>query len=462
MLGSKCCYNCNQPDHLKKNCPALFSPKQVQNPKSKFSPNTPSQAEICLQWNQRATPRCLLSDNSCKFHRQHVCLVCKKNGCKQLLHESKDPKGTTPNDLEKKLSSKFQAQFDSLCSKLETVLPKSNPSTPPPTPPATPASNNPASPDYSLFGMPSLVTDTVGIPDLSKKYIMWAKVKSAGTELSLPLNSCCSVTLCSLSHAQHVQQLHPHLKITRLTKPVAINVANEDAVLQGIALQDVPINWGPGKSSVHTMLVVPKLAWHILFGNNHLEATDAIVKHKERIVSFNHPQMQFAIKCPREAPIRPCGRVETNVVSLSTVVQTPQKLVPDINIVQVCLAIATIGRVLLLPFQSSMIADVIQFPAGKCWIEASPLFTSTHLHVIPGPIHIDQIQNESNTRQNTFVRSDCKNIIVKNIIARVICMVKNIIDCKNIIVTWKFIQKLYNQFKKCKILLLFSSVNVKN
>ena len=51
------------------------------------------------------------------------------------------------------------------------------------------------------------------------------------------------------------------------------------------------------------MLVVSKLAWHILFGNNRLEATDAIVKHKERIVSFTHPQMQFAIKCPCEPPV---------------------------------------------------------------------------------------------------------------------------------------------------------------
>ena len=93
--------------------------------------------------------------------------------------------------------------------------------------------------------MPSLATHSVEIPDLSKKY-MWAKVTSASLELSLPLDSCCSVSLCSLNHAERVQQLHPDLKMTKLTKPVAINVANEDAVLQGIALQDVPITWGQG------------------------------------------------------------------------------------------------------------------------------------------------------------------------------------------------------------------------
>ena len=35
--------------------------------------------------------------------------------------------------------------------------------------------------------------------------------------------------------AQRVQQLHPDLKMTKITKPVPINVANEDAALQGIA-----------------------------------------------------------------------------------------------------------------------------------------------------------------------------------------------------------------------------------
>ena len=57
---------------------------------------------------------------------------------------------------------------------------------------------------------------------------MWAKVASARLKLSLPLDSC-SVSLCSLNHAERVQQLHPDLKTTKLTKPVAINVANEDA-----------------------------------------------------------------------------------------------------------------------------------------------------------------------------------------------------------------------------------------
>jgi hypothetical protein len=155
------------------------------------------------------------------FHRQHVRLVCKKKGCKQLLH--KENKLPTQSQLEEKLSSfRHNLIVFALNWKLYFQIQK-----PLPQPPTSPADNNPPASDYPLFGMPSVVADSVEIPDLSKKYIMWTKVKSAGVELSLPLDSCCSVSLCSLIHAERVQQMHPDLKMTKLTKPVAINVANE-------------------------------------------------------------------------------------------------------------------------------------------------------------------------------------------------------------------------------------------
>ena len=113
-------------------------------------------------------------------------------------------------------------------------------------------------------------------------------------------DSCYSVSLCSLDHAQHIQEQCPHLSTVKPTYPVS--VADNDSVLNGIALQDVPIQWGPGKESIRTMLVVPKLSWSILFGNNHLEAAHAITDHKSRTVTFNHPQMQFIMKCPASPP----------------------------------------------------------------------------------------------------------------------------------------------------------------
>ena len=122
---------------------------------------------------------------------------------------------------------------------------------------------------------------------------MWCKVQSGGIDLSLPLDSCCSVSLCSLDHAKHMQAKYPDYKWVKLPSPIPIHVANEDAELQGIGMQDVRIDWGPGKFSIHTMAVVPKLSFPVLFGNNHLELCDAVVSHKDRVVHFRHPTIQF-------------------------------------------------------------------------------------------------------------------------------------------------------------------------
>ena len=101
-------------------------------------------------------------------------------------------------------------------------------------------------------------------------------------------------------------------------------------------MQDVCIEWGPGEHSVHTMLVVPKLSFPVLFGNNHFELCDAVVSHKERIVHFRHPAMQFKVKCPSEPPFRPNGTAETNFVSLYVYSEKPQR---GINLVTLCLSL---------------------------------------------------------------------------------------------------------------------------
>ena len=104
-------------------------------------------------------------------------------------------------------------------------------------------------------------------------------------------DSCCSVSLCSLEHVKLMQEKYPSFKWVKLPSPVAIDVANEDAGLQGVGMQDVRIDWGPGKYSIHTMLVVSKLSFPVRFGNNHLESCDAVVSRKERVVHFRHPAM---------------------------------------------------------------------------------------------------------------------------------------------------------------------------
>ena len=54
-----------------------------------------------------------------------------------------------------------------------------------------------------------------------------------------------------------------------------------------------------------------------------------------------------------------------------------------------------------------MLADTIQSFGNQCWIESSPFLTSTHLHVIPGPLNLDQIHHETTAFHPPYVNSKC-------------------------------------------------------
>ena len=48
------------------------------------------------------------------------------------------------------------------------------------------------------------------------------------------------------------------------------------------------------------MLVVPRLVWPILFGQNHLDMVGAKTDHTKRIVTFTDPDLNFSVSCPNE------------------------------------------------------------------------------------------------------------------------------------------------------------------
>ena len=265
-----------------------------------------------------------------------------------------------------------------------------------------------------MFGMPSVVTNKVDLPNLSNRHIMWCKVKSGGIDLSLPLDSCCSVSLCSLEHAKLMQEKYPSFKWVKLPSPVAIHVANEDAGLQGVGMQDVRIDWGPGKYSVHTMLVVPKLSFPVLFGNNHLESCDTVVSHKECIVHFRHPAIQFKVKCPSEPPRRPNGTVETNVVSLYVCSEKPQKLQRGINLVTLCLSLAFFAGGSNFIGNQGNVTDLaalnpsIEGLGKQFWLTHSDKFPSDDLFLVPGPVNIKDLH-----RHTVGVQHDARPVNVK-------------------------------------------------
>ena len=132
---------------------------------------------------------------------------------------------------------------------------------------------------------------------LAKKHILWAKVSSAGVSLPLPLDTCCSVSLVSKTHADVVAKHSPHLKYTKLEQPLAVSVAGPSSALKAVGIMQIPIRWENGRSATFSMLVVPNLSWHILFGQNHLRLVDAHIQSRALKVYFQDPKLKFEVSC---------------------------------------------------------------------------------------------------------------------------------------------------------------------
>ena len=125
--------------------------------------------------------------------------------------------------------------------------------------------------------------------------ILSCQVTSADKVLQFPLDSCCSVTLCSLDHAQHIRAARPELKYKKLEKPIPVQMADTNAFLNAAGVQEVPIAWFLNKETVHVALVVPNMCWPLLFGENHLAATHALSDYREKTVTFRHPAINITI-----------------------------------------------------------------------------------------------------------------------------------------------------------------------
>lgn len=278
------CYHCNRAGHKRDNCPDRSS--DILSTESKVKPKAKDN-EICRLWNTTRPSPCVLPDKTCKYGRSHKCFTCSKIGCKAINHRP---------PLSQTLQGPQQA-FSSPATPLSEQPPPllEQPSThPPESPPQT---------SPYLFSMPA-VTDP-NSSELSvnlKRTILCCTVTSAGKQLQLPLDSCCSVTLCSLNHAQHIQAMRPELNFKKLEKNVPVQMADSTNSLQAVAVQEVPILWLPNKETLHIALVVPNLAWSLLFGENHLAATQALSDHYAKTVTFRHPSMQFTVTCTKDPP----------------------------------------------------------------------------------------------------------------------------------------------------------------
>ena len=236
----------------------------------------------------------------------------------------------------------------------------------------------PTTQQQTVFGLPA-VANPGGT--LKERHILWTPVVSAGEKFLLPLDSCCSVSLVSRSHPAHVASKRPQLKYQSLEKPVAASVADAKTRLQSVGTIEIPIQWSNGKETTFQMLVVPGLSWPILFGENHLHSTQALVDHADPSIHFPHPRMAFKITCSLQNPLPEASHNGSNTHTGVTCLLTgapfpghssgPSKLNRGLYFVSVYLTLGT---------------SLLSLSHSDLWVHGKEI--QPGVRVLSGPFHL--------------------------------------------------------------------------
>ena len=264
-----------------------------------------------------------------------------------------------------------------------------------PSRPPAPVTSDQPSTSPPLFGLPAVTIPISSVKpetQLQNRNILWTSITSAGERLPLPLDSCCSVSLVSKLHADFVASKRPGLKYCTLEERISVTAADPKSNLQAVATMEIPITWETNTETVFTMLVVAGLVWPILFGENHLHTTQALVDHYVPAVTFRHPSMQFRVHCSLDHPLKSftsdsasnASKPHVSVTCLLTGAPPPgvhkcsQSLHRGLNFVTVCVTL------------SAALMDY-QVVRQQLWIEGKQI--QPGVKVLSGPFDLSQISS---------------------------------------------------------------------
>ena len=185
----------------------------------------------------------------------------------------------------------------------------------------------------------------------------------------------------------------PELVFTKLEQPLKVSVASPSTSLHAVGTMQVPITWSNGRSPTFVMLVVPGLAWPILFGQNHLEATDACIRFSNRRVFFAHLDMRFEVPCTNSNPLAEFPPLESppssaassaHVTCLVTAQPSPTAgeqltLGKGFTLIPVCLLLT-----------ASLVGS--SFFSEPLWLEGASL--TPGINVLSGPISLSCVSSQ--------------------------------------------------------------------
>ena len=206
----------------------------------------------------------------CKNGQIYKCTICHKLGCKAFKHKSKQSPAQANFAPSESNESVYNDKIDKILDILQTQVPSQNSTAlsshvVEQTIQPNPSGPTPAQSQSGVFCSPAVVQafpsqSQVTELNLANRHILWAPVTSAGVNLPLPLNSCCSLSLVSKTHAALISQKCSNLCYKKLAIPLPVSVASPDSQLQAVGIMQIPVMWENGIGSTFSMLVVPGLS----------------------------------------------------------------------------------------------------------------------------------------------------------------------------------------------------------
>ena len=160
---------------------------------------------ICRKCNIFHKAHCQLPDGSCKFNRQHKCLVCKQYRCKQLKHSAHSSVVNVQSTPEPDKSDTILKQLKQLNSSVSTMSVRvsaletqtlTSQTTPETVRQHNQASVDTAQPHVIDFSAVSEIQSYAvnSDPNLANKHILWTRVTPGGLHPPLPIDSIRTIT----------------------------------------------------------------------------------------------------------------------------------------------------------------------------------------------------------------------------------------------------------------------------
>ena len=250
--------------------------------------------------------------------------------------------------------------------------------------------------------------------DLSNRNILWTRVTSGGLSLPLPIDSCCSVSLVSGSHTDHLLASQPNLLFTPLSKKIPVSVANPNATLFATGTMQVPITFENGTNWNVLMLYVPGLAWPLMLGENHQITSKALVDHYALTITFRHPAINTTIQCEKGNPLHAFPSLvppltSTNSASSSSATATPITYFfnsslflqgnPDVHVISGPTSLRNTKSMLSPPLHATYLTQNVTqvglystVTANQCYPRLHHTHTPFPVPNIPRPIHSKNYQ----------------------------------------------------------------------